>query len=428
MDLYRNMGHCVYEAPLWCILATQAYLWMSVLIFAFGPWPWPVSNPLLLYTTIGLAYSAMFVGYLIGRRSRTCLHSACSIHPQWVVLVGCMISAGLLGGAIATMRVGSSLGQSIVNPGAAYQDTAKAGLSGEITIFEQMQLLVSPLTWVAIPAGVFYWPRLPLATRSLLVITIMLEEAYGLRTGKVQNVAVTLAVVGPVYVLRLLSQRRRIRLTTLALLAGVAFLTLHYFSRNLSSRFGEESYVESYDAMVDMHLNTEDAVFRILPEWGQSMYANFAQYLTEGYYGLSLCLMEDFQWTYGVGHSRILLEYLRDYANVDLLRATYMGRAEATTGYVDGQRWHTILPPLASDVSFPGAIVLMGLFGYFFAVAARHALFGRDMFAVALFGKAWLLVFFTPALNFLAVNRYQYFSTVCIALAWGYSAQMARRA
>src|ERR1035441_1982881 len=41
----------------------EVYLTLSVLTFAFGPWSWPVSNPLELYGFVALAQSTLFLGY-----------------------------------------------------------------------------------------------------------------------------------------------------------------------------------------------------------------------------------------------------------------------------------------------------------------------------------------------------------------------------
>src|ERR1039458_7718237 len=54
------------------IIFFQIYLSVSVLVFAFGPWDWPVSNPLQLYGFLILAQVSLFAGYrsAINKRPR----------------------------------------------------------------------------------------------------------------------------------------------------------------------------------------------------------------------------------------------------------------------------------------------------------------------------------------------------------------------
>ncbi|MEZ4733811.1 MAG: hypothetical protein R3E79_42490 [Caldilineaceae bacterium] len=46
------------------------YLTFTVLLFAFGPWQWPVKNPQELYTFLFLSQVALFFGYAIGALRR----------------------------------------------------------------------------------------------------------------------------------------------------------------------------------------------------------------------------------------------------------------------------------------------------------------------------------------------------------------------
>src|ERR1035438_5593495 len=60
----RSTAKINKRIALFPIIFFQAYLATSVLTFAFGPWHWPVSNPLQLYSFLILAQVALFAGYL----------------------------------------------------------------------------------------------------------------------------------------------------------------------------------------------------------------------------------------------------------------------------------------------------------------------------------------------------------------------------
>ena len=52
------------------MIALQLYLGMSVLAFAFGPWPWPVFDPVALYGFLIAAHLALLIGFAVGIRGQ----------------------------------------------------------------------------------------------------------------------------------------------------------------------------------------------------------------------------------------------------------------------------------------------------------------------------------------------------------------------
>ncbi len=100
-----------------------------------------------------------------------------------------------------------------------------------------------------------------------------------------------------------------------------------------------------------------------LPEGVEYPVYMLTRYWTQGYQGLSECLDLPFKWCYGLGHSTFLMRYAGVFAaNHDyFLQRSYPYRLEAETGYDVSYYWHTIYPWLASDLTFPGALVAVGL-------------------------------------------------------------------
>ena len=46
------------------MILLQIYLWGTVLLFVFGPWPWPLRHPERLYEFLAACHIALFFGYL----------------------------------------------------------------------------------------------------------------------------------------------------------------------------------------------------------------------------------------------------------------------------------------------------------------------------------------------------------------------------
>jgi len=118
---------------------------------------------------------------------------------------------------------------------------------------------------------------------------------------------------------------------------------------------------------------------------------------THGYCGLSHCLQLRFQWTYGLGHSLAAQELLRRFTGIDVYERTYLARSEMRSGWYGLQWWSTVFPWLASDVTFPGALLVMVMAGFLFAKTWMEAAYECNPVALALFAQLTLAVLFVPA-------------------------------
>ena len=77
----------------------------------------------------------------------------------------------------------------------------------------------------------------------------------------------------------------------------------------------------------------------------------------------------------------------------------YPVRLESETGYEFNHHWHTIYPWLASDLTFPGAILFMGIMAYLLAQSWQDAIRGENAFAIGFFAQLLLMFFYVPANN-----------------------------
>ncbi|MDM1012203.1 hypothetical protein QTJ00_08730 [Clostridium perfringens] len=95
---------------------------------------------------------------------------------------------------------------------------------------------------------------------------------------------------------------------------------------------------------------------------------NLISYFTQGYYCLSLCFQVPFQWTYMIGSARglnsIITQIFTDIPNFTY--ETYPVRAGLIFGHDGLANWYTIFPWLASDYTFGGALIYMGIVAMLF--------------------------------------------------------------
>ena len=422
------------------IAAAMVYLNATVLLLASGLWPWPIENPLLLYTFLVLAHLSLLGGYL-----SAAFRAPRSYRGRWSLrslFWACALTTLIVLPATSRARTGSwypNLLSGLRNPGAAYKHAVALQASGQWIEYVRI-LLAVPLT-LLLPLTVYEWTRLTRPMRGCAVVGIggYLGIFVAAGTNKaLADAAVLISMLGAAAVLagRTSLDRRRV-LRMAAAGATAVVLVLVFFAAGQSSRSGglatsldinarginwssparppDAQYaalVARGDAfnpveyrikhphagsgLVTAHLN--DWVVALMPAvFGRAVIA-LAGYLTQGYYGLSLALEQPYAPTYGLGGSQFLARVgSRLTGSSRFEDRPYPMRVERSDGWDAYGLWSSFYAWVASDVTFPGVLVLMALIGRLLAMSWLDTLEGSNFFAVGAFAVLTLMVVYLPA-------------------------------
>jgi len=122
-------------------------------------------------------------------------------------------------------------------------------------------------------------------------------------------------------------------------------------------------------------------------------------YLTQGYYALYLSLDKPFVPSYGVGHSMFLFRQAARLPGMAWIADTpYPVRIEED-GWSAYGLFSSIYPWLASDLTFPGTLLLVFFIGRAFAQSWSDTLLGSNPFAVAMFAQFLIMLYYFSANN-----------------------------
>lgn len=378
------------------------YLNFTVLLFSIGPWEFPVDSELRLYTFLGLAHCALLLGYLSAASSKPAGYSR-----QWrlssLVKYSVLINLLLL---IPTsrFRTGSSIPNvvaGIVDPGDAYARSLMLREDSE-PLIEYVRIFLGPVLFMALPFTVFYWRKLSLRNRIGGVLSLLGTVALFIAMGTNKAIADSVLMVPTLLFASYgagrirLSRRQIIGVAVASLLTIVLFLG--YFGFAVSSRDG--SVVSAgYFAATHTHVDEDNFLLRYLPPPVANALIGLDLYLTHGYYAVSLSLQEPFVPMFGVGNSTFLQrQAARMTGNDAILDLPYPVRIEKY-GWDAELLWSTIYPWLASDVSFPGTLIVVFLIGRLFALSWLDTLRGENPFAVLMFSLLVIMLFYFPANN-----------------------------
>lgn len=411
------------ETSLWIkllpIIFFISYLNLTVFLFVFGPWPYPVEDGTYLYIFLCFCHMALLFGYLsaVFKKPRG-YHGRLSI--QFIVTISLIVNLLLLFPTLR-YRTGSFIPDiigGIKNPGEAY---LKALNVEGTPLIEYVRISLGPFIFMLMPITVFYWKRIKPTVRALAVFSVLGVVALYIAMGTNKAIADTVLIVPLLLFASRFSQglnlrrRHKFYLATGCIVAFMFFLI--FFTSTQSTRSGSTSSA-GYFPTIDMHADYDNFMTRDLPPSAQIGVLGLSAYLTQGYYALYLSLEEPFVPMFGVGNSMFLYRQaarITDMPHIEDLPYPIRIEKYGWDGY---GLWSSIYPWIASDVSFPGTILVVFLIGRFFALSWVDTLRGENPFAVAMFALFLIMLFYFPANNQLFQSGESTISFFFIFIAW----------
>ncbi len=404
-----------------------AYLTLTVLLFAWGPWPWPVQDSTLLYSFLAAAHVAFLLGYLSGAFRRPAGYHQCPVRSSFLLSLSLLLSVLLLP-ATSVARTGSLLPDvwsGFVNPGAAYNRSFTLRLEpGPLVVVEYARIVLAPLLVLALPMALYYWPRLRGGTKLMAVLlllgTIALFVSMGTNKALADLVLMVPWIVLASHVagLRRLTVWRVTAATGLLLLAFAGFFL--FFTSGQLTRAGSGARA-AYFSRTATYADQTHPLVRWMPDDTRAGALALAMYATHGYYALHLSLQEPFIPMFGVGNSYFLYRNAARITGWSWLESLpYPVRIERR-GWDSFGLWSSIYPWLASDLSFPGTVLFVFLVGRLLALSWVDSLRGVNPIAVAVFAQLVVMVAYFPANNQLMQGGESLSGFVVSTAAWLYT-------
>ena len=383
-------------------LTELALLLLSVIgVVAHARGRLPMLHAPWLYGFLALAHLALAAGYL-GAVRRPARVSTVRWSPRRLLWASVVLNLLLLAPTLKYRTGGRvEIAAALIDPGSAYSRAASALTDRhEIRYVEYVRIVSGPLLGLLLPLSVVYWRRLGWWTRFSAVVAIGGDLSLWIATGRNKGIADLIFVLPW---LRLIGQQRHSRafpskkvVRTIAFLLAGGLLFAATFTWFVSSR-DTQNIILPYDdgAQIEARLPLKSPNL----QFANSMIVGLTTYVSQGYYGLSLGLDEPFVPTWGLGNSMFLMSLAEKVTgNPDLHFNTYPARIEKY-GWEALRRFHTFYLWVASDLSFPGTIVIVYLLGRLLATCWVNALGDTNPLAVALLANLLIIFYYIPANN-----------------------------
>lgn len=420
------------------IIIVLAYLTITVLLFAFGPYNYPVENKGLLYLFLVSVEVMILFGYYVGIKKKDNtfpknLERGIKFFKKSMLIFLIFIPFTNF------LNTGSFIFNfnAINNLGGAYTESlALRQGRGFSIIISYLRIFFSPFLIAFIPLGLFYWENLKKRTKILYLIGVLGGLGLDLFRGTNKTLADYLIIFLVLFLYKSVKSARVRKksllnpylyknvnisffnkLLKLLVVISIMFLLFFvYFSNSAPNRYGIRIYGPTGQYFLDVN--------HISLSWIKSgelklIVGAFIHYFTQGYYALGLAISKPFLPTFGFGSSMaILINVSRLFNTNYLFERTYVYRNYLYDGWDWHMQWSTFYTWVASDISFIGVLILMFIIGYLLARTWKRAKDKNDYISLVVFVQLMLLCFYLPANNQLFQSYEGLFGNMSWLMIW----------
>jgi hypothetical protein len=424
-----------------------SYLLFTVGLFYFGPMPWPVSNPGLLGTFLAAAVVGISAFGVLGSTGMPAGSPIASWKP--IIVTGAVLSVVVLfpSAYYYADKMPWQIVDAIKDQNAAYVGLQKklVDTAGTRTIISLMRAITYPVIFAVLPLAILNWRRMTWRLWAVAWLAILSSVVFSILRGTDREIfdlmfiaSASMMVLLARYILSDSKRFFRLVFSRSAVICAFGFLIIvalvlntfadrrvaRILSRGngdtspLADRVADHAGWLKYMCIRKICLEPDHPLVAHVSVPKQYAVLMLTSYLTQGYYGLSLALTEDFHSTLGLGHSPVIDRlYERLTKPNQFYERGYTYRLR-DMDWSDESQWSTIFPWIANDVDFHGSIAVICLLAFLFGRAWRDAVGADNDAAAIVFCLLFQLFVYVPANNQLAQTFDAYFAITGWCAFW----------
>lgn len=288
-------------------------------------------------------------------------------------------------------------------------------------LYRQIDTFCTVIFYFSTFAGLFWRKKLSVIFRTIIFANVILDLFYQLCFIGTQRSIITVAVLLlTLFLTSAITKNYQIDKKKLLKIVIVIVMLLIVFLNILSARQSLWNTGGAYYAPND-NFNYE-SLWLIWCRTDKLKYnvCNLLSYFTQGFYGLTLSFQMPFQWAGMLGSVRGLNSIISQIFSFipDMGDCTYPVRAGIQFHHDGYAYWYTTFPWLASDLTFFGALIYMGIVGRFFMRCWIQTVRYNNPIAFSVLVLLIIQYIFIIANNQLFVQRGESLATVILIIVY----------
>ena len=412
------------------LFIVQGYLCFTLLIYMFGPVQFETHNPFLFYSLMIFYLLAFACGYLVGASTENIgqIHRKERSFSNSLFYVTFFLGLVMVLGAYKNLMLGESLipfdifkevSRGIREPGLAYTERMEKISVGDTSgsrLFNILSLGFSFTKLFFIFICLYFWSDLSFFKKLLAVIYSLLFLSAGFASGTNATIFIfaIFFVISGVCIL-LIRENRNLK-KYMGILSILLFLPILSFGFIMSRRGGGFDYFAGTSPLGDITISL------VAPDYSgffsivlySMVWLNY--YLVQGYYGFSLILNLDHNWTYGFGNSAFLQRQIEVVFGIDISNSTFQSRI--SDKWDVSAQWHSLYGQMANDVGLIGVGFLMLFLGLFLSKVWISVIYRNSFYGLGVLPIFGILIIFIPANNqvFGYIDTFSY--AIIVTIFW----------
>ena len=242
----------------------------------------------------------------------------------------------------------------------------------------------------------YFWNDLNFFKKSLAIFYSFLFLAPGFASGT--NSVIFIFFIFLILTLIILFYLAKVRFfrTKLILFGLISLIPVGNFGYIMSRRGGGFEYFSRTSPLGDISVENLTSNLSSFLDFYYYAFVWLNYYIVQGYYGFSLIINLDLNWTFGFGNSDFLQRQFLLITGIDLSGSTFQSRI---SDYWSSAQWHSFYGQFANDFGLIGLSILLFILGYFFAKVWGSVIYNKSFYGASLLPIFALMFIFFPANN-----------------------------
>jgi hypothetical protein len=374
------------------ILFLLSWLGLTILSFAFGPYLYKLTKPFLFYSYLFLIHCALFIGYFWGQRNEG-RSTILKIDYYRIVEITIIISVIYL-----IIKLLFTRGGDINNLLGTFRNAAETYAISSLkhsNPFSYMDIFFNPIAVIAITNTIYCHNKLRKLYRYIVYFMILVSIASSIGSATRAGIMQLLILSFAAFLLSIYQKNFIIRSYHKILMIFVILLTIVGFFVYSNLLINKRGGVPIINPLTKEPPIENYFIFKITPQNLAPTIYNTSFYISHSYYQLNKAMNMPFKGlAFGLSNSYFVMDNIEQLTGWSWPKDISYGlRLDNEIGIGYGAYWSTFYTWIASDVTFPGTIIIVLFIAYMLSLALRDSLTSLNPLAVTAFCSLFYFVF-----------------------------------
>jgi hypothetical protein len=384
-----NMSKNRFYFPIAFLLS---WLALTILSFAFGPYFYKLTKPFIFYSYLFLIHAALFLGYFLGQRKEG---HATRVNIYYYRIVEVTIIISIIYLIVKLIITGGGDIRNLIVTFRNAQETYAISSLKHSNLFSYFDILFFPLSVIAITNAIYCHNKLRLPYRISVYLMILVSIASSIGSATRAGIMELFILVFAALLLSIYQKNFIVRMYHKILVPFIILITIGGFFVYSNVLIYKRGGIPIINPLTNEQPKENYFLFKITPQNLAPTIYNTSFYISHSYYQLNKAMNLPFKGiAFGLSNSYFVMD------NIDQLTGwkwpkeiSYGLRLDNEIGIGYGAYWSTFYTWIASDVTFPGTIIIVFIIGFLFSLALRDSLFSLNPLAVTAFCTLFYFIF-----------------------------------